>query len=112
MSDQHPPANLEAVCGFTATGPARSHICAPVEYLGIRSCAAGRLRLRLRVCFVCSAFQLTSLGGDSDVLEELLEFTRPIPLISGWISHEKPGYEHVADRLPERRMRGSRKGAA
>ena len=103
MSEQLPPENLEAVCGFSVTGSALRHLWAPVEYLGIHSCAGGKLRLRLQRCFVCSAFRLSSLGGDRDVLEELLEFTRPIPPISGWISHEQPGWEPVADMLPERK---------
>lgn len=103
MSDRLPPANLEAVCGFTPTLSARNHIWAPVEYLGICSCAGGRLRLRLRYCWVCGSFELTSLGGDRDVLEELLAFTTRIPPVSGWISHEQPGWEHLAERLPERK---------
>jgi hypothetical protein len=97
---QHPPSDLKAVCGFTITGSTRHHLWPPFAYYGLKSCSGTRLRVRLRRCWVCDAFQLTSLGGNSDVVDELLEFARPMPEVVGWISHEQPGHEHVREQLP------------
>ena len=110
MNARPRPDSLISTCAFNRSGRALVHRWLPVEFYFVRGSSEGEpLRIGLIRCARCSAFMIRSFGGDDEALCDLLEYAHPIGETLGWVSHEQPGYAHVADRLP-RRKRAKRSG--
>lgn len=108
MNARPRPSTLESTCGFNRSGRALVHRWNSREFYMVRNTTDGEpLRLEVVRCLRCGAFRIHSLGGDRDVLDELLSFAVTVPEVVGWFSPEQPGHEVCCalPPLPNKRRR-------